>query len=125
MMKIEKLSDTEREMMEVIWQLDKSVTSSELLKIFNEKKGKKWSAQTMSTFLTRIVDKGVLTSNKEGRINFYESIISKEEYTQYEAENILNNLYKGSLKNFLSALYYKKDMSTDDIQEINNWFSEK
>lgn len=125
MMKIEKLSDTEREMMEVIWQLDKSVTSSELLKIFNEKKGKKWSAQTMSTFLTRIVDKGVLISNKEGRINFYESLISKEEYTQYEAENILNNLYKGSLKNFLSALYYKKDMSTDDIQEINNWFSEK
>ena len=125
MMKIEKLSDTEREMMEVIWQLDKKVTSSELLKIFNEKKGKKWSAQTMSTFLTRIVDKGVLTSNKEGRINFYESVISKEEYTQYEAENILNNLYKGSLKNFLSALYYKKDMSTDDIQEINNWFSEK
>lgn len=124
-MKIDKLSDTEREMMEVIWQLDKKVTSSELLKIFNEKKGKKWSAQTMSTFLTRIVDKGVLTSNKEGRINFYESIISKEEYTQYEAENILNNLYKGSLKNFLSALYYKKDMSTDDIQEINNWFSEK
>ena len=124
-MKIDKLSDTEREMMEVIWQLDKMVTSSELLKIFNEKKGKKWSAQTMSTFLTRIVDKGVLTSNKEGRINFYESIISKEEYTQYEAENILNNLYKGSLKNFLSALYYKKDMSTDDIQEINNWFSEK
>ena len=125
MMKIDKLSDTEREMMEVIWQLDKSVTSSELLKIFNEKKGKKWSAQTMSTFLTRIVDKGVLISNKEGRINFYESLISKEEYTQYEAENILNNLYKGSLKNFLSALYYKKDMSTDDIQEINNWFSEK
>lgn len=124
-MKIDKLSDTEREMMEVIWQLDKKVTSSELLKIFNEKKGKKWSAQTMSTFLTRIVDKGVLISNKEGRINFYESIISKEEYTQYEAENILNNLYKGSLKNFLSALYYKKDMSTDDIQEINNWFSEK
>ena len=124
-MKIDKLSDTEREMMEVIWQLDKMVTSSELLKIFNENKGKKWSAQTMSTFLTRIVDKGVLISNKEGRINFYESLISKEEYTQYEAENILNNLYKGSLKNFLSALYYKKNMSTEDIQEISNWFSEK
>lgn len=125
MKKIEKLSDSEREIMDIIWNIDRKVTSSEILKIFNEGKGKKWSAQTISTFLTRIVDKGILKSDKEGRTNYYYYIVNKKEYESNQAENILNNLYKGSLKNFLSALYYEKDMTDEEYKEISEWFSKK
>ena len=125
MKKIEKLSDSEREIMDIIWNIDRKVTSSEILKIFNEGKGKKWSAQTISTFLTRIVDKGILKSDKEGRTNNYYYIVNKKEYESNQAENILNNLYEGSLKNFLSALYYEKDMTDEEYKEISEWFSKK
>lgn len=125
MKKIEKLSDSEREIMDIIWNIDRKVTSSEILKIFNESKGKKWSAQTISTFLTRIVDKGILKSDREGRTNYYYYIVNKKEYESNQAENILNNLYKGSLKNFLSALYYEKDMTDEEYKEISEWFSKK
>lgn len=125
MKKIEKLSDSEREIMDIIWNIDRKVTSSEILKIFNEGKGKKWSAQTISTFLTRIVDKGILKSDREGRTNYYYYIVNKKEYESNQAENILNNLYKGSLKNFLSALYYEKDMTDEEYKEISEWFSKK
>lgn len=37
-----------------------------------------------------------------------------------------SNMYKGSIKNFLSALYYdKKKMSKKDIEELKEWFSDK
>lgn len=125
MKKIEKLSDSEREIMDIIWNIDRKVTSSEILKIFNEGKGKKWSAQIISTFLTRIVDKGILKSDREGRTNYYYYIVNKKEYESNQAENILNNLYEGSLKNFLSALYYEKDMTDEEYKEISEWFSKK
>lgn len=49
MNKIQKLSDTELELMEAIWASTPPVTSTELLNLFAQK-GKDWKAQTISTF---------------------------------------------------------------------------
>lgn len=125
MSNFQKLSDTEMELMQIIWRLNKEVTSSELLNIIEIEKDKKWSGQTISTFLSRMVEKGVLTSHKKGRANYYTASVTIEGYKQKEAESILNDIYKGSIKKFLSALYYGKRMNKKDIDEIREWFSEK
>ena len=62
MKKFQKLSDTEMEIMTIIWGLNKEVTSAELLNIIEKEKGKRWSGQTIATFLSRMIEKGVLTS---------------------------------------------------------------
>ncbi|MFC3904503.1 BlaI/MecI/CopY family transcriptional regulator [Clostridium disporicum] len=125
MKKFQKLSDTEMEIMTIIWKLNKEVTSSELLSIIEEEKGKKWSGQTIATFLSRMVEKEVLTSIKRGRTNYYISSVTNEEYKQREAEGILNEMYKGSVKKFLSALYYGKKIDKKEIDELKEWFSDK
>ncbi|MEN8077312.1 BlaI/MecI/CopY family transcriptional regulator [Clostridioides difficile] len=125
MKKFQKLSDTEMEIMRIIWKLNKEVTSSELLNIIEKEKGKKWSGQTIATFLSRMVEKEVLTSIKRGRTNYYISSVTNEEYKQREAEGILNEMYKGSVKKFLSALYYGKKIDKKEIDELKEWFSDK
>lgn len=125
MKKFQKLSDTEMELMLIIWELNKEVTSAELLSIFEKEKGKKWSGQTISTFLSRMLEKGVLTSNKIGRTNYYTAIVTIDEYRQKEAEGILNDMYKGSVKSFLSALYYGKKINKEEVNELKEWFSNK
>lgn len=125
MTKFHKLSNTEMEVMKIIWNLNKEVTSSELLKTFATEKGKKWSNQTMSTFLSRMVEKGTLTSSKKGRGNVYKALVTQREYEQSEAQGILNSIYKGSIKNFLAALYYEKGMGIKEIEDLKEWFSEK
>ncbi len=64
MINFQKLSETEMEVMQVIWASDNPITSGELLDIFAQKKGKKWKGQTIATFLARLVEKGVLISIK-------------------------------------------------------------
>lgn len=123
--KFQRLSDTEMELMSIIWELKKEVTSTELLDIVEKEKGKKWSGQTISTFLSRMVEKGVLSSNKKGRVNYYIATVTIDEYRQKEAEGILNEMYKGSIKKFLSALYNGKKMNKKDIDELKEWFSDK
>ena len=51
--------------------------------------------------------------------------LTMEEYRQREAEGILNDMYKGSVKKFLSALYYGKKMNKKEIDELKEWFSDK
>lgn len=121
-----KLSKTEMEIMQIIWEADRPVTSSQLLEIFARDKGKQWKGQTMSTFLARLVKKGVLISTKQqGRTNIYEPYISPEEYRGQEAKNLLENLYNGSIKNFLATLYDGEELTENEIVELRHWFAKK
>ncbi|WP_339303314.1 BlaI/MecI/CopY family transcriptional regulator [Paenibacillus sp. FSL R5-0519] len=121
---IQKLSETEMELMVVIWSCDPPVTSTELLDIFAEK-GKAWKAQTMSTFLSRLVDKGALTVTRRGRINDYTPLLQPEDYKLQETQHVLDGLYQGSVKNLVSAMYDGDKLSEDDISELKKWLSEK
>ncbi|KGP80605.1 MULTISPECIES: BlaI/MecI/CopY family transcriptional regulator [unclassified Paenibacillus] len=124
MNQLQKLSDTEMELMEVIWECEPPVTSTELLHMFSER-GKAWKAQTISTFLSRLVDKGALTATRHGRTNKYVPRISPEDYKLLETQQVLDGLYQGSVKNLISALYDGDKLSDQDIAELRQWFSEK
>ncbi|RAR41267.1 BlaI/MecI/CopY family transcriptional regulator [Paenibacillus sp. MDMC362] len=124
MNQVQKLSDTEMELMEVIWECTPPVTSTELLALFAQR-GREWKAQTISTFLSRLVDKGALTATRDGRTNKYMPRISPEDYKLMETQHVLDGLYQGSVKNLISALYDGEKLSDDDIAELKQWFSQK
>ncbi len=126
MTNFQKLSDTEMEVMEIIWASDHPITSGELLEIFARDKGKKWKGQTMATFLARLVEKSVLIiTGQQGRTNIYKPCMSPEQYRSQEAKNLLETLYEGSIKNFLATLYDGKELTKDEIAELRYWFEEK
>lgn len=125
MTNFQKLSETEMEVMQIIWESDHPITSGELLDIFARNKYKEWKGQTIATFLARLVEKGVLISIKQGRANIYMPRISPEEYKRQEAKNVLETLYEGSVKNFLATLYDCKEPTKDEMAELRRWFAEK
>lgn len=121
MTKFQNLSETEMELMKVIWEKNCSVKSNELLDIFSEKE---WKGQTIATFLSRLVDKGLLSVKKEGRANTYTPCLSLKEYKQKEAQSLLDIMYEGSINNFVAALYENK-VTPEELDEIQKWFSDK
>ncbi|OBR66666.1 CopY family transcriptional regulator [Paenibacillus oryzae] len=121
---VQKLSDTELELMEEIWSCTPPVTSTELLNVFMQK-GREWKAQTISTFLSRLVDKGALTFTRNGRTNQYAPRLSREEYKLLETQQVLDGLYQGSVKNMISAMYDGNKLSDQDMVELKKWLSEK
>ena len=120
----QKLSDTEMEIMEIIWKFGCPVKSNVLLDIASKEKRKDWKSQTVATFLSRLVDKGVLSVKREGRLNIYTPLLSLEEYKKKEAQSVLDKMYEGSVKNFLVTLYDEK-IPSDELNELKKWFSDK
>jgi Predicted transcriptional regulator len=118
MKKFEKMSDSEMEIMKVIWELAIPVTITQLLNIFETRK---WKVQTMGTFLTRLVDKGLLSVSKQKNTNVYTAAITEQKYNQFEAQNLLASMYDGSLQNFLSALH-GGEVDVNEIEELKKWF---
>lgn len=60
------LSKTEYEIMEYFWGMGDKYTFGELMKYFNENLDKNWKKQTLNTFLSRLIEKGLLKKEKEG-----------------------------------------------------------
>lgn len=121
---IRDVSETEMEIMEYLWEQGDAVLTVDLLAYFNKERNKGWKLQTISTFLSRMSDKGLLKSVIRGRGTAHQPVYTRKEYDQYKAKSILDTMYAGSLKNFFVALYGDKKLSKEDIAELKQWLSE-
>ena len=120
-----EVSETELEIMEVLWNEGSPKTFAWLLDYFNTQKDKQWKRQTLSTYLTRLAEKGVLCSKSVGRTSEYSPIMSQNEYESAKAQSVLDSSYSGSIRNFMTALYDGKSVSTDEMSDLKQWLSEQ
>ena len=118
----QSLSESEMEIMQVIWETAAPVTTAYLLEVFAHKG---WKGQTIATFMTRLVDKGLLTVTRRGKANLYAAAISQEQYRQREAVNVIDSMYHGSLQDFLTAFYGGKKISRQECEELMQWFDQE
>ena len=113
-----KISESEMKIMRIIWQKEKAVTASEVLDEARED----WKITTVLTFLKRLTDKGMIEAEKIGKTNYYSAVMSEDAYKKKQSEEFLNDMYSGSVKNFLAALYGGEKPVKEDIDEIKEWF---
>lgn len=75
----QQLSDTELMIMEYLWSQNIPKTFSEIKAFFEATTNKNWKKQTLSTFLLRLVKKGVLYANhQEAKVTYYPALSSEE-----------------------------------------------
>ncbi len=113
------LSDSEMEIMQVIWQLGAPITTSQLRHLFAHKG---WKVQTLATFLTRLVNKGALAVEKRKTANLYVPAMTEMGYRRREARHVVESQYGGSLPDFLSAYYGGRGMTLAEQEELADWF---
>lgn len=118
---MKRISDAEQEVMMTIWNAEEDIdiTSSYILNQLGEEKG--WKKTSVLTFLSRLVEKGYLSCEKDGKTNIYTSLVSYENFTQKESKNILEKLYHNSLKNFVTSLYDGEKLSKEDVSELKEF----
>lgn len=118
----QSLSESEMEIMQVIWRSGTPMTTASLLHLFAHKG---WKAQTMSTFLTRLVEKGVLGAERRGKTNFYSPVLTETEYHSQEARQLVDDKYHGSVLDFLAAFYGGGKLSREEADSLRSWFDKE
>ena len=84
-----------------------------------------WSKGTTSKTLIRLVEKGFLKSEKEGRYTFYYKLINSEEYLKFETQDFFSFMHDNSLSSMISALDDSKDISEEDIKALEAWIESR
>lgn len=120
-MSINTISDSELELMKIIWQKGGKALLADVMEQLSEQ-GNSWQNNTVITLLSRLVDKGLLKTSKIGRKNEYKAIISEEEYQTEQTKTLLDKLYEGKAKGLLMTLLQSDMLTEEDHQELQDFW---
>ena len=115
----EKISDSELEVMRVLWAADKALPVTEIRKALQLSMG--WEATTVKTLVGRLCAKGVIAQEKRN-VFYYSALVSEKEYNDWATGRLINRLYRGSAKNLVAALVDSEGLSAEDIEELRAMF---
>ena len=116
-MSIPKISESEWEVMKVIWK-GNPLTSEEIIASLSEKKS--WSPQTIKTFINRLLKKGAIGYEKTSRSYVYYPTISEEECVSVESKNFIERVYDGAAAMLFANFIEKKVLSEEEIARLQN-----
>ena len=118
-----KISGTEWEIMKVVWAGAPCAAGEVISRL--EAEGRSWHPKTVKTFLTRLVSKGVLGFQKEGRAYLYLPLVKREDCVAAESESFLTRVFGGSLKPMLAHFVDNKKLSRTEILELRKLLDEE
>ncbi|HOG46128.1 MAG TPA: BlaI/MecI/CopY family transcriptional regulator [Anaerolineae bacterium] len=114
--RLKRLPDAELEIMLIVWKAAAPVNSTYILEQLQGQRT--WALATLMTVLARLVEKGFLVCEKQGRNNLYRAAIGEDEYKQSEGRTILEKLYGNSIQSLVTALYDGRAIDKDDLVEL-------
>jgi len=123
MMKKSAVSEAEYQVMKVIWAADAPISTNEV--VDKLEKTTSWKPKTIQTLLSRLVKKGALNYEKDGRVYVYMPLIQEAEILEMESSNFLNRFYDGTLNSMIVNYLERDKLSEEDISELKHILEKK
>ena len=115
----DKISDSELEVMKVLWQAGDALTVTEIRETLQKMRG--WEATTVKTLVSRLVTKGVVRQEKRN-VFYYTPLLSEQEYNNWATHDLIRRVYHGSARDLVAALVHSEGLTQDDIAELRELF---
>ncbi len=109
------ITDSEWEVMRVVWAQNKT-TSKDIRDIIENKKN--WKPATTKTLIGRLVDKGVLNTEKDGNKYIYSTDLKESDFLKSTLEQTFNNICSKDVGKIIADLISKSTLSFRDIEEL-------
>jgi BlaI family penicillinase repressor len=123
MAKLPAISDAEWQVMRVIWEQPSPVTANEVVDALSGSTD--WSAATIKTMLNRLVKKGALTFEAQGKRYLYRAKVKREQCVRSASRSFLQRVFGGALGPMLNHFVRDADLTPDEVAELKRILSQK
>jgi BlaI family penicillinase repressor len=122
MKKLPRISESEWLVMRVLWS--KSPLAAQ--DVFDQLDATtKWKPKTVKTLIDRLVKKGAVKYEKEGRRYMYYPAVGRDECITTERRSFVRRVYGGITKPMLTAFLEDAELSEEDISELKEILEQK
>src|ERR1041385_2861024 len=116
MKNVPRISDTEWEIMRIIWGRH-PLTASEVIERLAANDAS-WHPKTARTLLARLVRKKALDYKMNGRAYVYSPLVSEEECIATASESFLDRVFGGSLQPMLTHFVEQRKLTRAELEEL-------
>lgn len=117
-----KISPAEWEVLNVLWD-QSPATSTEVYAALADHT--EWHQKTVSTFLTRLVEKGILRVHRDGRTNVYAPLKTREQCIRAESDSFMQRVFRGSVGPLLLHFVEGAKLTPEEIRDLERLLKQK
>lgn len=110
-----QISSSEWEVLRVVWALDRP-TSTVIGQVLSDKLN--WSPSTIKTLLGRLVDKGILSTERQGRQFIYRALVSETDGNQSQVTAAFNKICQRQHWGLIKSVLADLDMTAEQVADL-------
>lgn len=111
----ERISEAEHAVMEALW-LESPLAAADVCERVCAERD--WSMPTVKTLLGRLVAKGAVTTEPDGRRFLYSPLIERSDYLGSESKRLVERLFGGRAAPLFAHLAESEALTETDLVEI-------
>lgn len=110
-----QISDAESVVMQALWA-SSPLTAEEVFA--NVAAGQDWQEPTVKTLLNRLLKKGAISAERDGRRYLYSPVLTREQWLRQESDGLLDRLFGGRVAPMVAHFTEHRKLSKKDLAEL-------
>ena len=116
-----QISEAESVVMDVLWRTHPLGAEDVVLALADRQD---WQEATIKTLLNRLLNKGAIAAEKEGRRYLYSPLLRREDWVLEESRGLLDRLFDGRVAPLVAHFSEQRKLSRKDIAELRKLLEE-
>lgn len=116
-----QISSAESAVMDVLWQRHPLGADDVVAALAGSRD---WQEPTIKTLLNRLLKKGAITAQKDGRRYLYSPVLRREDWLMGESEGLLDRLFGGRVAPLVAHFSQHRKLSRSDVTELRKLLEE-
>ena len=116
-----QISEAESVVMDVLWRTH-PLGAEEVVAALAD--SRHWQEATIKTLLNRLLNKGAIAAEKEGRRYLYSPRLKREDWVLEESRGLLDRLFDGRVAPLVAHFSAHRKLSKKDVAELRKLLEE-
>lgn len=109
------VSQAELEVLKVLWQ-QAPATANQVVDALAD--ASQWHEKTVKTLLNRLVAKGAVSFEKDGRAYLYSPVLQQADYQFKESQSFIQRVFSGRIAPLVAGFAQQDKLAKQDIAEL-------
>jgi predicted transcriptional regulator len=115
MKRLPRISEAELQLLQLLWE-ESPLGATEIAE--RVPAGRDWSLATVKTLLSRLLAKGAVSAESEGRRFRYRPAVERETIAGGQADRLVDRLFGGRVSPLVAQLAEQREIDPDDLAEL-------
>ena len=116
-----RISTAESLVMEVLWKSSPRSAEQVAAEVASDQD---WTEATVKSLLNRLLTKGAVAADKDGRRYLYRPLIARTDYVHAESRGLIDRLFDGKLAPMVAHFSQREALSPEDVAELKRLIAE-